>query len=161
MANDASLDQQDLEDAYYDLYSLIIEKFPECSCDDETKGGSEYTSISYVKRPLEQGLGWTQINWENLKVERVLISDKALSTEPIILDSIIAHEAAHVAAFNFLISQENPDKESWDKCGGHTEKWHEIINWMNRLKSKSTGEKSFDIVEKVDDEVIKRYFGLI
>ena len=158
-ANEALLDQQELEDRYYDLFKLIVSKFPECKIEDETKGGSEYTTTAFIKRPLKAGLGWTQVNQDTFKIDRVLISDKALSCDGVHYDSIIAHEAAHVAAYNFLVNETDiPDLMEWKETKGHTKKWHEIIDWMNHLKDKKSGEQAFDIVEKITEENIGRYF---
>lgn len=160
---DAIADQKDLEDAYEEIYNLVMKYFPECE-DSTSLGGDDLTPILFVKRPLTDGIGWLQIA-KDFHLKRILVTNSALSLDDVHYNSVVAHEVAHVAAYNYLLSQYNGKldtdimEKEWKSCGGHTKKWHEIADKLNSLKRKSTGKNAFDIVEKIDSTNIDRYFN--
>lgn len=154
-------DDKELQETYSVMFKLIIKLFPECR--KSTKlDGDENTPIHYVDRKLEDGLGWTQIGSSSLKIEQILISTKAMDLDDLHFFSVVAHEAAHVAAYNYIWGQDDSVADKLHKeyleTKGHTKKWHEIVDTLNSKKSKSN-KKMFDIVEKIDDESFKRYFN--
>lgn len=156
-------DDLDLADCYMEIYNLIIKYFPECIKKNEL-GGDENTPTYLCDRPLERGLGWTQINKKTRALEKVLISTIILDFNDLYYYSVVAHEAAHVAAYNYILNQDEtvqPDLfNEWKETKGHTKKWHEIVNKLNSIKRKSTEKTAFEIVEIIDDEALKNYFEM-
>lgn len=163
MLKDAYEDDLDLTDCYTEMYELITHYFPECSKQSEL-GGDEDTPIYLCPRPLEDGLGWTQVDTETKAIHQVLISTKVISLDDVHYDSVVAHEAAHVAAYNYILNQDETIQtdlfNEWKETKGHTKKWHEIVDKLNSIKRKSTGKPAFDIVEVMDDENLKKYFNV-
>ena len=158
---DAYDDDLDLTDCYQEMYELITHYFPECNKGSEL-GGDEDTPIYLCPRPLKDGLGWTQINKETKALEKVLISTNVLGLDDVHYDSVVAHEAAHVATYNYILNQDETVQDDlldeWHETKGHTKKWHEIVDKLNSIKRKSTGMPAFDIVEIMTDKSLKKYF---
>lgn len=146
----------DIEERFIMFCQLIEDRFPKYSCLD--KDTDDYLEIDLDDRPLEKGLGWTQHSTEGYRLGKVLFSNYIDSLDSLHFDSVIAHEVAHIAAYNELWSGDvKANIKEWKETGGHTKVWHEIVDKLNNTKLKS-GEKAFDIVEKLDNDSMERYF---
>ena len=149
-----------IEESFNTYCQIIGKKFPNLSCKNASTNA--YPQIRLVNRPLDAGLGWTQHSTKCYKLGDVLISENIdLLPNDIHFNSVIAHEAAHVAAYNWIFQDKaefGNRMQEWKDCDGHTKIWHKIVNHFNNNLHLKNGEKAFDIVEKIEGGALKRYF---
>lgn len=168
--NDYLEEDEDLHETYQYFYNKIIDLFPECE-KTSSLGGDEDTKTFLVNMPFKDGpdgkvkgaFGKTWTDTKTFKLKFVCISTQVLDMDDVHYFSVVAHEAAHVAAYNYIWSQDEDEakklKDEWDETKGHTKKWFEIINKLNTIKIKGTDKNALDIVKDIDDDTYNRYFS--